>query len=380
METQRTANTHLLARDRSPVLPGSGHLAPFGGFSLDLAPWLLSLVHLPLCFLVLSGLGPGSSGSGCLGRVACCAAAPGGWPFWRPRGLAPCPLPLCSCTSLARAFSPPFLAPCPRGLGSCLAATTCAGSQPRSPRSPSSRSPSRLASPGLWAAPAPTVPLFLPLPLHLSRRLRQRPQRHGEGGPVRLMQRPSCGLQELAPVLALLRRCRSELRGAAPALPPSLLVAPSPSLSRDWSRAWPSQAAHQSLQLSSHAPRRRLRALLVLPTLFLAPLHVRLGLLWFPSQLLSPTLTATGTPSLTPTASPRLPRLLQPPSPSRLLPLVLVGVLATSAAVACARPLSAPCGAKSERLLRSPLVLSSGFWQQVALLDVRLARVAFWFA
>ena len=78
------------------------------------------------------------------------------------------------------------------------------------------------------------------------------------------------------------------------------------------------------------------------------------------------------------------PLSLQPPSPSRLTPLVLVGVLATSAAVACARPPSAPCGAifersprdcsalrhRSVRWGRLLLVLSSGSWQLVALLRV----------
>ena len=62
-----------------------------------------------------------------------------------------------------------------------------------------------------------------------------------------------------------------------------------------------------------------------------------------PSQTSLPTLTTTGTLSSMPTASPRLPALLQPPSPSRPTPLVKVGVLATSAAVACAKPPSAPC-------------------------------------
>ena len=44
-----------------------------------------------------------------------------------------------------------------------------------------------------------------------------------------------------------------------------------------------------------------------------------------------------------------LPMSLQPPSPSRPMPLELVGALATSAAVACAKPPSAPCGAISKR-------------------------------
>ena len=52
-----------------------------------------------------------------------------------------------------------------------------------------------------------------------------------------------------------------------------------------------------------------------------------------------------GTLSLTHTAvSPRLLVAPRPPSPSRLSPLELVGVLATSVAVARAKPPSAPCG------------------------------------
>ena len=207
------------------------------------------------------GLGPGFFGSGCFARVACRAAVPGGWPLRRPMGLAPCLLLLCTCIFLAQGIFPPLLAPFPRGLGSCLAVTSCAGSQPSSPRSPSSRNPSHLASHRLWAATALTALLFLPQLLHPSRRLRPRPQRHGEGGQVRLLQRLFCGLRELAPVLALLRRCRSGPRGAAPALPPSPLVVPLLLLTRDWSRAWPSKAAHRSHPLSSHVPRGRLRAL-----------------------------------------------------------------------------------------------------------------------
>ena len=117
----------------------------------------------------------------------------------------------------------------------------------------------------------------------------------------------------------------------------------------------PSRVAHQSLPLSS--------ASLVSPALFMqlrAPrgylakllrlLHAQLWLLRLPAFPTSrPTLTAMGTPSSTLTASTRLPTSLQPPSPSRPTPLELVGALATSAAAACARLPSAPCGAKFER-------------------------------
>ena len=75
-------------------------------------------------------------------------------------------------------------------------------------------------------------------------------------------------------------------------------------------------------------------------------------------QMSRPTLTAIGMPSSTHTASPRLPMSLQPPSPSRPTPLELVGALATSAAVACAKPPSAPCGATSKR----PRCVSHATW------------------
>ena len=147
-------------------------------------------------------------------------------------------------------------------------------------------------------------------------------------------------------------------------------------LSRDWSRAWPSRAAHQSLLLSSASLASlahcwRLRALRDLLATFPTPLHARPGPLRLPaSQTSRPTLTATGTPSSTPTASLRLPLSLQPPSPSRLTPLELVGVLATSAAVASAKPPSAPNGVTSESSsrvcsarCRRLLVLSAGSWR-----------------
>ena len=75
-----------------------------------------------------------------------------------------------------------------------------------------------------------------------------------------------------------------------------------------------------------------------------------------------------GTLSSTHTASPRLLVAPRPPSPSRPTPLVLVGVLATSVAVASAKPPSAPCGGKSD-VLSSMLCASSA---GVALLIVGL--------
>ena len=176
---------------------------------------------------------------------------------------------------------------------------------------------------------------------------------------------PVCGLPQLlqrlwcqpppVPVLALAlpHRCPNGHRGAAPA--PSLSrVDPSPSLSRDWSRAWPSRAAHQSLPLSCASPvsLARLLQLRALRGLLVKPLRLPA------CQTSRPTLTAIGMPSSTHTASSRLPMSLQPPSPSRPTPLELVGALATSAAVACAKLSSAPCGARSKR----PCCVSHATW------------------
>ena len=85
-------------------------------------------------------------------------------------------------------------------------------------------------------------------------------------------------------------------------------------------------------------------------------------------QRLRPTPIMTGTLSSTHTASPRLLVASRPPSPSRPTPLELVGVLATSAAVACAKPPSAPCGGRSDALSPVLCALSAG----VALLAVGL--------
>ena len=135
----------------------------------------------------------------------------------------------------------------------------------------------------------------------------------------------------------------------------SLSRGQSPLLGQGWSRAWPSRAAHQSPPLSF--------ASLVSLVLFtqpqtlcghlakvLRPLHAQLWLLRLPAFPTShPALTTNGTPSSTPTALLRLLTAQQPPSPSRPTPLELVGAPVTSAAAACARPPSAPCGERSER-------------------------------
>ena len=168
-------------------------------------------------------------------------------------------------------------------------------------------------------------------------------------------------LHGLALAPALQHRCPNVLlvhRGAAPA---SLLACAVQLLSRsrDWSRAWPPRVAHRSRLLScgSHAS----LALFMLPPPSrnppptpLDPLH---PLLRSPRLLVSrslrPTPTTNGTLSLTHTASPHLSVAPRPPSPSRLTPLELVGVLATSVAVVSAKPPSAPCGGTFNLLLLS---------------------------
>ena len=77
-----------------------------------------------------------------------------------------------------------------------------------------------------------------------------------------------------------------------------------------------------------------------------------------------PTPTTNGTLSLTHTASPHLSVAQRPPSPSRLTPLELVGVLATSVAAASARPPSAPCGGTFNLLL--PSLRVSPVWRGYA--------------
>ena len=175
MATQRTANTHLLARDGSSSHPGHGHLAPAWGLSScawlpacrlpcawPVFPWrVVVLVSRPL--------------SSWLPRLLCApaAAAHGGSPLWCPRGLALvslCSLHLPSHLSLARcAFSAPFSgAPCPRP-ASCLVVMSCVSLQLSSRRWLRLRTPSRSAFPGSWAplalvGPQPPPPPARPQP------------------------------------------------------------------------------------------------------------------------------------------------------------------------------------------------------------------------
>ena len=134
----------------------------------------------------------------------------------------------------------------------------------------------------------------------------------------------------------------------------------SPSLSRDWSRAWPSRGAHQSLLLSCASP-----ASPALSTLLQSPrcpglLHPQPRPPRLPAlQRLRPTPMMTGTLSSMHMVSPRLPVALRPPSPSRPTPLELVAP-ATSAVAACARPPSALCGGRSDVLSPVLCALSAG--------------------
>ena len=75
---------------------------------------------------------------------------------------------------------------------------------------------------------------------------------------------------------------------------------------------------------------------------------------------LRPTPMMNGTLSSMLTALPRLLVAPRPPSPSQPTPLVLVGVLATSEAVASAKPPSVPCGGKFDLLSPVLWVSSAG--------------------
>ena len=232
---------------------------------------------------------------------------------------------------------------------SCPAVMSFASSRPSFQCWPRSRTPSQWASPESWAPPVQVVAPFL---LTLARlwllQLRQRPQYLQQCPRPVMRWRPLCCAPRLsgppllgrAHVLALLRRCQNVLHGhrvAAPVLPLAcavqLLLR-----SRDWSRAWPPRVAHRS-RLPSCASHASL-ALSTLPQLvrslpptFLDPLHPALRP---PRPLVPrsprPTPMTNGTHSLTHTASPHLLVAPRPPSPSRLTPLELVGVLATSVA------------------------------------------------
>ena len=166
---------------------------------------------------------------------------------------------------------------------------------------------------------------------------------------------PSPGHEVAASLLrsATLTSASSRARTRSPAPLPKRAprrVARLLSRSRDWSRAWPPRAAHQSRLLSCaypaslalSTPLQSARRHLLTPP---GPLHPQPRLLRPPvPRSPRPIPMPIGTLSLTHTVSPRLLVAPRPPSPSRLSPLELVGVLATSVAVASAKPPSAPCG------------------------------------
>ena len=142
-------------------------------------------------------------------------AAPGGLPFWRPRGLV---LALPVSQHLLPSLSAQFrlLSWCSAALfvAPCLAVMTCVGLQPSSPCLPSSRTPLRSACPGSWAALAP--PLACAQPPQPPQRPRLRPPRPSRSCPAMRLQRPCRAHQSLrllppgpAPGLALPCRCRS---------------------------------------------------------------------------------------------------------------------------------------------------------------------------
>ena len=234
-----------------------------------------------------------------------------------------------------------------------------------------------VAFPGSWAPPVlvvlPSLPMLARLWLPLFRRRPQCPRRCLRPA---MRWRPLCCAPRLSglPLLGLalapapLRRCLSVLhvhRVAVPALPLACVVQ-SLWRSRDWLRAWPPRVAHRS-RLPSCGSHASLVLFTLpqsgrsLPPTLLDPLHPLLQ----PPRLLvprslRPTPMTNGTHSLTHMASPHLLVAPRPPSPSRLTPLELVGVLATSVAAVSAKPPSAPCGGTFELLLLPLRVLPFG--------------------
>ena len=256
---------------------------------------------------------------------------------------------------------------------SCLALMRFVSLRPNSPCWPNSRTPSLWASPVSLGQPVLVAGLLLLFRAHLwLLQSRQHPQRLLRCPRPVMRWRPLCcvprhsgpPLPGRALALAHLRLCRNVLHGHHVAAPVSLpvCVALLPSRSRDWSRAWPPRVARQSrlpncashaLLVHSRPPRQNLSRL----PLPLDPLLPQLLLLRPPVlRSLCPTLMTNGTRSLTHTVS-LAPR---PPSPSRLLPLELVGVLATSVADVSARQPSAPCGEIFNTLSPVSRVFSAG--------------------
>ena len=218
METQCTANSHLLARGGSPGYPGHGHLAP--GWSFSFCAWLPGC-RLPCAWPCVSLTRRGLRLPPSLLLVASPALRTRRGRPWRfttlvPQGLGSGVSPLTAPAVLsspqlslwlAAHFLPLFWCPVPP----CLVAMSCVSLQLSSRRWPRLRTPSCSASPGSWA-PLALVGLQPPPPLA---RLQppQPPQR------PRRRPRPATRLQALlraAATTSASSRARSRSRSPAP--------------------------------------------------------------------------------------------------------------------------------------------------------------------
>ena len=349
----------MLACDGPPGYPGHGHLAPGIGLSLfSWSLWTLSLVCLALLSLARCGLGLPPSWP----RLPLLSAhlrqpfleahhsgAPGAW-LWCLQAHRTC-LSLClfapsMVRSLFLLWSPCVFAPMSRGdhLRQLAAQLTMLAALEDSVALGISRVMgaagsggfSAFAAAGLSAASAAVAAPVA----SASSRARSRSR-----SPAPLPKRAPRRSSSTAPC------ARGSVVLADPGLVTGLAVKSCPPVP-------PAQLRLSRASLRSNLAR--------LPRL----LHALHQPLWLPVlQMLRPTLTPIGTPSSTLMASPRLPAAPQPPSPSRPTPLVLVGLLATSAAVACGRPPSAPYGSKFERSPRdcSALRHRSARWGRLLL-------------
>ena len=367
METQRTANTHLLARDGPPGQLGSRRLAPLGAPFLRLAPCLPSPVclacgflvrrcpRLPFCWLLVA--------SPALRTRHSCP--------WRLTGVslltAPAVLPALGsqrifCPSLWCSASPFCLMSRGDELRQLAAQLSVLAALEDSIALGLSRvmgpaGSGRSAAPpaaGPSSAPAATAaPPVVPSPSHeVAASLLRSASLRAASPRTRTRSRSPAPLPKRAPRRS--SSVASGLRGSValaetglvtglatkscpPVLPPQL------PLSRV-SRALHAASAGSPPPVDASGP----PAPLPRPP---RPLVLR---------SLRPTPMTNGTLSLTHTASLRLLVAPRPPSPSRPTPLVLVGVLATSVAVASAKPPNAPCGGKSDVLSPMLCAFSAG--------------------
>ena len=147
-------------------------------------------------------------------------------------------------------------------LASCPVVMSCASLQLNSWYWLRLRTPSRLASPGLWGPLVLVAPVLLPMLVHLQLPLStQRPQHLRWCLCPVMRSQPLCCAPRLSRLLplglalapVLLRRCPNVHRVAVPASPLACVVRLL-SRSRDWSRAWPPSVAHRSRLLSCAFP------------------------------------------------------------------------------------------------------------------------------